>query len=301
MEGKKVVLGFDGSPESRDALVFARLMARAAGAEIVVVAAAEFPTLPTTALDPDPKVFGSMHRILQEANSALSGIPVETRMAASSSAARALHDVAEAEKAMLIVIGSTHRAALGRVLTGSVGERLMHGAPCALAVPPRGYAKGDHYGLGLIGVGYDDSAEAQKALVEARRLAIESDSELRLIGVAQTPNDDAEGREALRAEMQQRLDEAAHFAAIPDAEGREVKIETIVTEGRPPDVLADEGIELDVLFVGSRGYGPVMRTMAGGVSEQLIRLAPCPVVVVPRGKHRHRVLGGALDQLFETV
>jgi nucleotide-binding universal stress UspA family protein len=40
--------------------------------------------------------------------------------------------------------------------------------------------------------------------------------------------------------------------------------------------------EVDVLFCGSRGYGPARRVLLGGVSTRLLRKARRPVVVVPR-------------------
>jgi nucleotide-binding universal stress UspA family protein len=39
---------------------------------------------------------------------------------------------------------------------------------------------------------------------------------------------------------------------------------------------------VDVLFCGSRGYGPTRRVLLGGVSTRLVRRARRPVVVVPR-------------------
>ena len=40
---------------------------------------------------------------------------------------------------------------------------------------------------------------------------------------------------------------------------------------------------LDLLVIGSRGYGPVRRTLLGGVSAEVTRTSACPVLVVPRG------------------
>jgi nucleotide-binding universal stress UspA family protein len=39
---------------------------------------------------------------------------------------------------------------------------------------------------------------------------------------------------------------------------------------------------VDLLVLGSRGFGPVMRLLIGSVSSRVIREAPCPVLVVPR-------------------
>jgi nucleotide-binding universal stress UspA family protein len=47
-------------------------------------------------------------------------------------------------------------------------------------------------------------------------------------------------------------------------------------------LLADAEIGVDLLVLGSRGFGPVMRLLIGSVSSRVIREAPCPVLVVPR-------------------
>lgn len=53
-------------------------------------------------------------------------------------------------------------------------------------------------------------------------------------------------------------------------------------EGRPPDeivALADE-LAVDLIVVGSRGAGPVKRLATGSVSEGVVALASCPVLVM---------------------
>ena len=40
-----------------------------------------------------------------------------------------------------------------------------------------------------------------------------------------------------------------------------------------------------LLVVGSRGYGPLRRVLLGSVSTELVRSAPCPLIVTPRGMH----------------
>ena len=36
--------------------------------------------------------------------------------------------------------------------------------------------------------------------------------------------------------------------------------------------------DLDLLLLGSRGYGPMRRVLLWGVSDKLLRIAPCPEV-----------------------
>ena len=39
----------------------------------------------------------------------------------------------------------------------------------------------------------------------------------------------------------------------------------------------------ELLILGSRGYGPLRSVLLGAVSSKLMRTAPCPVLVLPRG------------------
>src|SRR5512132_2641824 len=70
------------------------------------------------------------------------GINADCRLLPGRSAARALHEAAEEFGAGLLIVGSTQRAGIGRVLPGSTVERLMHGAPCPIAVVPRSWERG---------------------------------------------------------------------------------------------------------------------------------------------------------------
>ena len=51
----------------------------------------------------------------------------------------------------------------------------------------------------------------------------------------------------------------------------------------PAEVLAKRSTDLDLLIIGSRGYGPLRAVLVGGVSGRVLRSAQCPVIVVPRG------------------
>ena len=110
------------------------------------------------------------------------GVNVECRSLAGTSAARALHEAAEESGAGLLVVGSTERGAIGRVLPGSTAERLMHGAPCPIAVVPRSWQRGG--GLRTIGVGYVDTAEAHNARDNALALARRSGAKVRVLSAA---------------------------------------------------------------------------------------------------------------------
>jgi nucleotide-binding universal stress UspA family protein len=58
---------------------------------------------------------------------------------------------------------------------------------------------------------------------------------------------------------------------------------TACLEGEPSERLIAASEKLDLLIVGSRGYGPLHAVLAGGVSGRVTREAHCTVIVVPRG------------------
>jgi nucleotide-binding universal stress UspA family protein len=50
----------------------------------------------------------------------------------------------------------------------------------------------------------------------------------------------------------------------------------------PARALVAASRDLDVLVLGSRGFGPIGAIWAGSVSSRAMREASCPVIVVPR-------------------
>ena len=61
------------------------------------------------------------------------------------------------------------------------------------------------------------------------------------------------------------------------------KAEAVLREGDPAEVLAQETERLDLLVVGSRGYGPIRGALLGTVSAAVTRAAACPILVISRG------------------
>jgi nucleotide-binding universal stress UspA family protein len=65
------------------------------------------------------------------------------------------------------------------------------------------------------------------------------------------------------------------------ADGAEVSGRLL--DGDPATELVKVSTELDLLALGSRGYGPVRTVLLGSVSRTLVREGACSVVVLPRG------------------
>ena len=77
--------------------------------------------------------------------------------------------------------------------------------------------------------------------------------------------------------VQEDLD--ALVADLPDG----VAATTERLTGDPAELLAEYSKHVDLLVVGSRGYGPLRAVLAGGVGGRVLRTAHCPVIIVPRG------------------
>ena len=219
------------------------------------------------------------------------GIAVECRELEGTSAARALHEAAETEDAGMLVVGSTRRGAVGRVLPGSTAERLMHGAPCPIAIVPHEWEAGA--GLNTIGVAYVDTEEGREALRGAHALARRAGAKLRVLtavkagfasyGETEAGTDALPGKEhvELEGELRMRAESALQDAAAT-LDG-DVAVETDAFVEDPADVLIRVSEHLDLLVCGSRGYGPLRAVLLGGVSRRLAAEAQCPVIVLARG------------------
>jgi nucleotide-binding universal stress UspA family protein len=283
-----VVIGIDGSDCGEDALALGLRLARATGARplLACVYPDEAP-IGSGRVDAEWVAYGR-----DNAEEVLDGAErlapdAERRAVGSSSAAHGLDDVAEAEGASLIVVGSTRHGARRRILPGSTGERLLHGAACPVAVAPRASRDRADDPIETIGCAFIDTADGREALRWAAALAARVSSRLHVVSVAArhaetfAPVVRREAEETYiseaRAHYQEALDAA--IAKLPT----EVRATGEVLAGDVVDSLAAlDDRDVDLLVCGSRGYGPVRRVLLGGISTRLIRHAASPVVVVPR-------------------
>jgi nucleotide-binding universal stress UspA family protein len=86
-----------------------------------------------------------------------------------------------AADAALIVLWSTHRTGLGRVLPGTTADHVLHAAPCAVAVAPAGYADRPREPLGVIVAAVDGGDETERVARIAARIAGGSGAAVRAI------------------------------------------------------------------------------------------------------------------------
>jgi nucleotide-binding universal stress UspA family protein len=281
----KVVVGVRDASHAQDAVALARVLAP--GAQLHLVHA--YPLALGTWSGAEPWHDG----LRADAEELLGGIArdahIDTpgRVLPDLSPARALQLVAEELQADLMVVGSAHRGPVGRLLAGSVGRSVLAGAPCPVAVAPKGDKE---RGLGTVGAAYDGSPASQAALRDAAAIARAAEARLRVIRVVPVPrevvtpmypftyaNYDWERQGELEADQARS---AVERAAAGVAEGTEAEGEVFFGHAR--DELTSLTMFLDLLVTGSRGWGPARRVLLGGTSDHLVHHAACPVLVVPR-------------------
>jgi nucleotide-binding universal stress UspA family protein len=280
-----IVVGFDGSAHAHDALAVGAELARATGFPLVLAGA-----YGPAALMSQEELEAQAAEVGEQLRRAEQGLPSERSFAVErtavpgSSAPAALHDLAEALHPYALVLGSCHRGPVGRVLIGSVAERLLHGAPCPVVVAPRGFAERDPVELRTVCVGFDGRAEGWTALQRAAQIAAAAGARLRIV-MALPPLSSTPGMPVPPPEVLLERDRWAELelgrAARSVAERLEPDARLVRAD--PETVLARQAErDVDLLVTGSRGYGPLRRVLLGSVSTALMRSASCPVMVVPR-------------------
>jgi nucleotide-binding universal stress UspA family protein len=287
---RPVLAGVDGTDSGLDAVAFAARLAGAIRDPLVVVCVAPEDARAAAAVAADD-VRRHAEAILEAAREVTGEVagdlPAELRTVFSSSPARGLCELAEQEAAEAVVAGSTNRGAIGRVVSGSTAERLLHGTGCPVAVAPRGYRRHRSGPLRAIGAAFTDTPEGHEAVRVAADLATRAGLPLTVYSVVALHTnwlrpeavqpDESVVPEEVRKVARDALERVV--AGLPGgvrATG-ELLFGDVVDE---LSMAAERGV--DLLVCGSRGYGPVRRVLLGTVSSALVRQASVPTLVVPR-------------------
>ena len=291
MSERTVIVGVEPSrAEHADAIALGALLTRIDSARLLLVSVYE------PRQEPWDSTSASYEHALRKAagrlRDLLEGLDTEQHVLPGASAARVLHALADRYAAQAVVLGSSPRAPWGHVELGTVSERVLHGGAAPTVLAPRGYVhRADR--LRSIAVGFGGTPESGDALRTAVTLAKRARATVRVITVfdpadyvhAMSPT---AGSADLRRSAQSALDKAVSSADGVDAIGE-------LLDGDPGETLSKLSVDLDLLVLGSRSYGPLRAVLLGGVSGALVHSAGCPVMVVPHSpdpEHEVALVGG---------
>jgi nucleotide-binding universal stress UspA family protein len=272
---EQIVVGVDGRAGGRDAVALAKLLVAAGGeltlAHVVPGDAHAYRGADAAYEGPEAERAEALLETVREET----GVEAHLRWYGSSSVGRGLHELCELIGADLVAVGSSRRGLLGRVLIGDDTGAALNGAPCSIAIAPTNYSQ-QPGAMREIGVGYDGSPESEHALSVARMLAGASGAKLSALEAVSLPSDAFLGPGAVDNTPRRLLEDVRErIAALGDVEPR-------AAYGQPAEELALYSASLDLLIVGSRGYGPVGRLIHGSTSQQLAHSARCPLLVLTR-------------------
>ncbi|GGN52247.1 nucleotide-binding universal stress UspA family protein [Actinoplanes campanulatus] len=279
----KIIVGYDGSSWSDDALAWALEEAEHTGDPVELVHADEWPILaPAASMAPSPTlspelyveriIESTLDRAVETAHTTHPLVPVTTTTVRAH-AATALID--RSRQARLLVLGGRgHSAVAG--LFGSVSAAVTAHAHCPVVV-----VRGAQPAPGPVVAGIDDTDAAPAMLVFAAEQASARKAPLHVIhawppvtGIwAETPmatgTVTAREREPFDTEVTVIRDTYPNLRVQADA---------VVEHPAAALTRASDGAQL--LVVGSRGRGAVRGMLLGSVSQHLLRHSACPVAVV---------------------
>jgi nucleotide-binding universal stress UspA family protein len=271
---RHAIVGVDGGPTGRDAVAVAKFLV-ADDARLALAHVHELTPVRGASGAYGAAENAESRRLLESERDA-TATDAELLTVTASSVGRGLHYLAETQDADLLVVGSSTRSFAGRVLIGDITRAALVGAPCAVAVAPLGYSHGPG-AVATIGVGYDASPESEAALTFARDLAEHHGAALRALMVVEP----ASYAGIIRLAGADEATEKLMAEASDELAGLEGVVGEVAT-GIAGEELAAFGARVDLLVVGSRGYGPIRRLMLGGTAAHLASNARCPLLVLPR-------------------
>lgn len=292
-----IVVGADGSQQSKCALRWAEREAVRRGSVLNIVSAYTIPVFAASSMDAgystldDDLIRGGAEDIVRQARAELEGseATIRTYIESGDPSGVLLDLSADAE---LVVVGTRGRGGFVGRLLGSVSSALPAHAKCPTVVVPLSMAKEQEQAQEdaperqTIVVGVDGSERARSAVLAAADAAQARDLKLRVV-CAVSPVSAALAwmpatvdQEAVLEDVRYQMDVGARWIK---SHYPTVEVETDVISGPPVEVLIRESEHAVLTVTGSRGRGGFAGMLLGSTSQGVLHHSKGPVMVVPDG------------------
>jgi len=274
-----VLVGYDGSASSDQALNWAVREAKARGTVLTVCLAWTewYDAMPASAVAPGDVAADHARRAaehvaaggLRMAQDLLGGQNVRLLVIYGSPAAVPCDHSAVAD---MVVVGSRGRGGMSRLLLGSVGLQVAAHAQGRVIVV-RGHWRPHGCVPGPVVLGADGSACSRAAAAFAfEEAALRNAPLLAVCALADTP-----GSLGGSGRMQEGFEQVI---GPLEKQHPEVTVLRQISPGAPRDALLAAAYHAQMLVMGARGLGGIHGMMLGSVSHAVLHHAPCPVAVV---------------------
>lgn len=308
----KVLVGVDGSSNSFAAVEFVGWLLSAARDELVLLFATPAISFDDERLDPaiEERARSALSRTVLDA--ALERLPSAwqqraTRRDVAGSASTRLLEAIDAEHADLVAVGFRGTSGIiEQFMLGSVSRAIVHSAKVpvlvvksqAASAEPAKQSPGPATRHVHVLVAYDDPKFAERSAALLKQFTWPPETRgwamtvVRPMFITDLPDwlklernpDVAAMAAAWEVEHQQNLQAARgdlekFRTTLPACFTNE---QLVVAEGRPAEEILAQVREraIDLVAIGSRGSGSFKRLLLGSTSEQVLREAPCSVLIV---------------------
>jgi nucleotide-binding universal stress UspA family protein len=190
----------------------------------------------------------------------------------------------------LIVVGSHGRSAVGRLVLGSISQKVLTEAKCSVRVA-RGKIRPDEEAGERIVIGFDGSAGAMAAVNAVAKRQWHGQSEVCLMAATDPLVPTTIGRfvqPVVNWVEEEKQNEKAWIEKLAEEAMQTLRNAGLATSihihtGNPKHILVEEAekCRADVIFVGANTFGSaVERILIGSVSSAIAARAHCSVEVV---------------------
>lgn len=279
-----VVVGVDGSAASNAAVSWAAHEAAMRNVPLTLIhtfnpVVPTYPQLPTpsgVALwqnEDSQQLLDHAVKIAEDALSANQSIAITSEVKASAPVPTLVDLSRDAD---MVVMGSTGRSAVERVLLGSVSSGVLHGAKCPVAIVRDEASWMPRSQSAPVVVGIDCSPTSEHALALAFDEASRRGVDLTAVhawsdmAVYQLPWLE------WRSEAERNL---AEYLAGWQEQYPDVKVNRVIVLDHPGRALIEESETAQLVVVGSHGRGGLTGMLLGSVSNGVVHAVRAPVIV----------------------
>ncbi|MEU9871795.1 MULTISPECIES: universal stress protein [Actinomadura] len=314
-DGLRVVVGYSPDERGDDALVLAALIRsadrsrRLAPLTVANVHPPAWPAHGPASVDAEWVAYlrHQSEEALGRAAARLAELQVprpdlDLRVRAHRGSGRGLIEVAREVGADLVVIGSAPGGRRGRIAIGSTADQLLHDSPVPVLLAPRGYADESlrhHRALGpdraarrleRMTVAFWPRRDVEGPLLAAAALARKLGLPMRLLTLVLRPAAVAArfggvggALDRQVAQADEDLREAAGLLGARLGDGMPVERLAEVGTGVAATLGAVDMLPGEIVACLPGRHGPLRKVFLGEGSGKIVRAAPCPVLVLPRG------------------